>query len=200
MGPTIFRLLGRRKAIELRNNVVAGHAEHEVWLVDSAGHGVAGNHLGTPNGADFGSKTGLRIDDSENLNIGPDGIAAGNVIGLNSVAGIYLRGAANDVRIRDNRIGTDPGGNIAWPNRVGILAQPADVEVEIFGNTEGGTQGRVPLARRTVPVSLFPQPVEPRQPRKTRKGVERSRQPVTGESGNHNPVEGIWCGSRPLRR
>ena len=44
-GVTIF---GGAQAVTLRSNVIAGHTENEVWLVDGVGHVVAGNRLGTP--------------------------------------------------------------------------------------------------------------------------------------------------------
>jgi len=145
VGISVF---GGAEEVHIRNNVVAGHVESEVWLVDGAEHIVAGNRLGTPDGIDRGSQTGLLIDDSETVTVGPSGIAPGNTVGFNAVAGIHLRGAAVDPLIRLNQIGTDPGGNAAWPNGMGIKTGETNepgtasgVRIEnnvISGNTKGG--------------------------------------------------------------
>lgn len=117
----------------IRDNVVAGHAENEVWLIDGGQHVVAGNRLGTPDGIDRGSKTGLLLDDPKSVLVGPSGVSPGNTIGWNAVSGIHLRGAPIDPVIRLNQIGTDPTGLAAWPNGTGIQAGTVDVRGDSVG-------------------------------------------------------------------
>jgi len=107
--------------LTVRNNVIAGHAESEVWLVDGDTIKVAGNTIGTPDGLDRQSRIGVKVDDVTNVLIGPAGIAPGNVIGRNAVAGIDVTSGTN-VTIRINQIGLDPTGNAAWENLVGVRA------------------------------------------------------------------------------
>lgn len=126
-------VFGGAQGVVIRDNVVAGHAENEVWLKDGANHVVAGNRLGSPDGIDRGSKTGVLIDDSKSVIVGPSGISPGNTIGWNAVSGIHLRGAAISPLIRLNQVGTDPTAQSPWPNGVGIQAGTAGSPGETTG-------------------------------------------------------------------
>jgi hypothetical protein len=154
-GITVF---GGAQGAAIRDNVVAGHADSEVWLVDGADHIVAGNRLGTQDGIERGSQTGLLIDDAKRVTVGPSGISPGNTMGRNAIAGIHLRGAADDLLIRLNQIGTDPGTSAAWPNQTGIktgtddaLASASGLRIEqnvIGGNDKVGVE--LMLTNRTI--------------------------------------------------
>lgn len=122
---TGIAVFGGAQGTVIRDNVVAGHAENEVWLSDGANHVIAGNRLGTPDGIDRGSQTGLLLDDAKYVIVGPSGVSPGNTIGWNAVAGIHVRGAATDPVIRLNQIGVDPTAQAAWPNGIGVQAGTA---------------------------------------------------------------------------
>ncbi|MCD8534657.1 MAG: right-handed parallel beta-helix repeat-containing protein, partial [Verrucomicrobia bacterium] len=149
---------GGARGTVIRDNVVAGHAENEVWLSNGSNHVISGNRLGTPDGVDRGSQTGLLLDDTKSVIVGPSGISPGNTIGWNAVAGIHVRGAAIDPLIRLNQIGVDPTAQSAWPNGIGVQAGSAGsagaatgLRLEknvIGGNTKAGVG--LTLANKTV--------------------------------------------------
>ena len=134
-------LFGYPRTITVKDNTVAG-PDVCLWLDEGDGDSVVGNRLGTPDGQDRGSKTGILVVDALKLTVGP-----GNVIGRCAEAGIKLDGQAADIRVLRNKIGTDPAGLVAWPNTVGILVKSAELsETEpllvegnlISGNTTFG--------------------------------------------------------------
>jgi PKD repeat protein len=136
-----------RKAsdVTIETNTIVGHGQAELVLDGGSGHGVRANRIGA-NEADDGSQIGvLVLGAARQMTIGGDDAADGNVISGNRDAGVRVTAAAVDVTIASNRIGTDPAGNAAWPNGVGVDVQRGATGTRlehnlVSGNTKAGIE------------------------------------------------------------
>jgi uncharacterized delta-60 repeat protein/uncharacterized repeat protein (TIGR01451 family) len=126
-------------------NVIAKNGRAGIEIVDGSGNQVLGNHIGlNANGAALGNGlSGVRIENAPNTQVGIAG--AGNVISANSGSGIEIAGAeAKTVKVKGNRIGTNPLGNLDRGNaKYGVLLteQPGagtPSSVTIGGSGEAG--------------------------------------------------------------
>ena len=105
--------------------------------ISSTGNLVLGNFIGTDPANDRrGNAIGIAVSSTNNT-IGGSTAAAANVIGFNSTAGVQIAvgGPTGDVLI-GNDIGTEPSGNKALANEIGVLVT-AGSATTIGGTTAG---------------------------------------------------------------
>ncbi len=126
VGITIYSLA---KNVKISNNIVAGHSMNEIWLKNGEGAEVNDNRIGTRDGTSRGSKVGILIEDAQKAVVGPR-----NEIARNETAGISVAGTASGMRIHGNFIGTNSGGGLAWPNKVGIHIAEGETENPLLEN------------------------------------------------------------------
>ena len=133
--------------VSVEGNVIAGHLVKELGLEGGSGHIVRANRIGTASGADGGSVIGIEVGAVGTLRIGGPSDADGNIISGNRDVGIRVLAVAADVLVERNRIGTDIGGNGAWPNGSGIVVQRGATGVRINHNlVSGNTATGIDLA------------------------------------------------------
>src|SRR5262249_34726409 len=112
-------------------NIISGNINDGVLIHNEASANlVEGNFIGTnPKGTALHNQVGVVIDSDGNT-IGGTTPGAGNVISGNTVrVGIDFLGDGNV--IQGNRVGTNPAGNAALSNSIGI-------RIASSGNTIGG--------------------------------------------------------------
>jgi CSLREA domain-containing protein len=102
-------------------NLISGNGIVGVWIENGSNEvTVWNNRIGT-NAAGTAAvkniKSGLHVSGT-NHQIGSSGM--GNVISGNGGAGIAVVAPATEIKIQDNKIGTDPGGTFAVGNDIGI--------------------------------------------------------------------------------
>ncbi|GAB5407297.1 MAG: hypothetical protein Aurels2KO_55280 [Aureliella sp.] len=108
-------------AVTVRGLAIAGFGHAGIFVDEATGSVIEHNYLGmSPSGIGYGNGVGIHLYNATNAEIG--GANSGNVISGNQDAGVVIAGelAANN-RVQGNMIGTDPTGNLARTNRVGIL-------------------------------------------------------------------------------
>lgn len=113
--------------LQLRNNIIAGHSESDVWLRDGVRLQLMQNRIGTGEGITRGSQIGITVDETSDVTIAPSGAFLGNTISLQKKAAILVRSGATNLLVRQNQFGTGPGGAVAWPNGSGIVAAGLNV-------------------------------------------------------------------------
>ena len=118
---------------------------------------IEGNWIGTTVSGDAPLANGVGVQVLaaggslvDDLLIGGSEPGAGNVISGNTEAGIHVIGTADDenVSIEGNRIGTDPSGEFAVPNGIGVLIEDA-IGVVVGGTESPGPVGPVDLVGLT---------------------------------------------------
>jgi len=119
---------------------------------DAAGNVLLGNFIGTnASGANFGNGIGVVIGSAGNT-IGGATLGAGNVISLNSTAGVQLIGTGASANVLlSNLIGTDPSGQVASGNGVGVIVSGGTGNV--IGATTAGA-GNVISGNFTAGIEL----------------------------------------------
>ncbi len=112
-------------------NFISGNSSDGV-LINGSGNQVLGNSIGTnPAGtAAVANGSGIMIDGSSNT-VGGTSSGAGNLISGNTSDGVFISAGDNN-QVLGNSIGTNPAGNAALANKVGIV-------IDGSGNTVGGT-------------------------------------------------------------
>lgn len=113
--------------LQIRNNVVAGHSECDIWLSDGTRLQLMQNRIGTSDGSNRNSQVGVLVEKTSGVTIAPSGTFLGNTISRQKKAAILVRDGATNLLIRQNQIGTGPGGAVAWPNGSGIHASGPNI-------------------------------------------------------------------------
>ncbi|MBK9190937.1 MAG: hypothetical protein IPM77_05140 [Crocinitomicaceae bacterium] len=142
-------------------NVIAGNTMHGIQVQGASDFtSIKGNRIGMDETGTFAianGNSGIYIADATNTSIG-GGFDYGNVVsGMSgaSQTGILLGSNGSGTSIQTNIIGSDPAGNIAIPNRVGISIQDnhqvyiggnAGKENFIVASTEAGVEFNSPVS------------------------------------------------------
>lgn len=119
-------------------NVVSGSGLDGIVIqgASATGNQVLGNYVGlnaAGTAALANGRWGVRVESPDTI-VGAPG--AGNVVSGNVSVGIVLRFGSVRTLVRANRVGTNPGGNAAIPNSVGITFNGAS-EIVIGGLSPG---------------------------------------------------------------
>ena len=137
VGVAVYR--GARD-LQIRNNIVAGHSESDIWLRDGVRLQLMQNRIGSLDGFARNSQVGVIVDEISDVTIAPSGSFVGNTIGHQRQAAVLVRGFATNLLVRGNQIGTGPGGAVAWPNGSGITAAgPNIIALRIENNLINGS-------------------------------------------------------------
>jgi len=142
-------------------NIIAGNTMHGIQVQSGSDFtSIKGNRIGMNEAATAAianGNSGIYIADATNTTIG-GGVDYGNVVSGMSGAtqtGILLGSTGSGTSIQTNIIGSDPTGNIAIPNRVGISIQDnhqvyiggnAGKENFIVASTEAGVEFNSPVS------------------------------------------------------
>jgi trimeric autotransporter adhesin len=115
---------------DITGNTITGNCGG-VYLMGTDSAHIANNRIGVDAAGNPAGNTweGVYVEDSA-------ADIDGNIISANGT-GIYLEGAFNTA-IHGNKIGTDPTGNVAMGNEVGIYSGSFSYGTEIFNNTVSG--------------------------------------------------------------
>src|SRR5579884_324983 len=116
------------------SNLISGNSNDGV-LINGSGNQVLGNSIGTnPAGnAAVANGSGIMIDGSSNT-VGGTSSGAGNLISGNTSDGVFISTGDNN-QVLGNSIGTNPAGNTALANKIGIV-------IDGSSNTVGGTSSQ----------------------------------------------------------
>jgi hypothetical protein len=111
-------------------NLISGNSSDGV-LINGSGNRLLANSIGinAAGNAALANSIGIMIFGSSNT-VGGSASGAGNLISGNSSQGVLISGDSN--QMLGNSIGTNPAGNAALANKIGI-------EVDGSSNTVGGT-------------------------------------------------------------
>ncbi len=109
-------------------NVISGNSNFGVEIVDSSNTIVVSNRIGTDklgSTAIANSEGGIRVENSDNINIGGMQKNDRNLISghTNDNHGIWVSGDSDPVLIRGNFIGTSATGTAMLSNSIGIFAE-----------------------------------------------------------------------------
>ena len=126
--PNKIGVLLNHAPAELRNNIIAHNTEHGVFILGEKAVRIEGGPI-YANGDGLGA-AGIHYASKPPVLLGRLAVLRTAEDAQGKVTVIFFFATAH-------------------PDAAG------EVEVEIFGNSAGGTQGRVPLARRTVPLNTL---------------------------------------------